>query len=94
LIGTLFYYAIGYNVVDTYIVNVDPKRVKLAETARTRDASGRVSSSGRISTRFSGGKPNPDGTYRMTASRFVEASTREFQTLWDEARRSQRHLSA
>jgi len=77
LIGTLFYYAIGYNVVDTYIVNVDPKRVKLAETARTRDASGRrqlVRSD--IDEVFRVGKPNPDGTYRMTASRFVEGEPR------------------
>src|SRR5437868_2742660 len=41
VIGTTLYHAIGYNVVDVYVVNVDPKRVKVAPNATVRDASGR-----------------------------------------------------
>ena len=41
MIGTLLYHAIGYNVVDTYLVNVDPKKVRIDEDATNRDASGR-----------------------------------------------------
>ena len=77
MIGTLLYHAIGYNVVDTYIVNVDPKRVKIVEGARATDASGRrrfVQAD--LDEIFRLGKPNPDGTYRMTASRFVEGEPR------------------
>ena len=33
MIGTTIYHAIGYNVVDNYIVNVDPKKVSVAEKA-------------------------------------------------------------
>jgi len=38
IIGTALYHAIGYNVVDTYLVNVDPKKVRVAENATMRDA--------------------------------------------------------
>jgi hypothetical protein len=73
MIGTLIYHAIGYNVVDTYIVNVDPKKVRIQEGTTVRDASGRRRLvQGDIDEIFRLGKPNPDGTYRMTASRFVE----------------------
>ena len=73
VIGTLLYHAIGYNVVDTYIVNVDPKRVRIQEGARTSSAFGRRPFVQKdLDEVFRLGKKNPDGTYRMTASRFVE----------------------
>ncbi|MGH9196523.1 MAG: hypothetical protein ACRD1T_12375, partial [Acidimicrobiia bacterium] len=39
MIGTALYHAIGYNVVDVYIVQVDPDKIRISETARIRDAS-------------------------------------------------------
>jgi hypothetical protein len=73
MIGTAIYHAIGYHVVDTYLVNVDPKKVRIAPEARTRDASGVRSLTSRdVDEVFKAGARNPDGTYRMTASRFVE----------------------
>ena len=40
MIGTTIYHAIGYNVVDTYLVNVDPGKVRVNPEATLRDASG------------------------------------------------------
>ena len=73
VIGTAIYHAIGYNVVDTYIVNVDPKKVHVAPNATVRDPSGRRPLTQRdIDEIFKLGARNPDGTYRMSAGRFVE----------------------
>ena len=73
MIGTTIYHALGYNVVDVYLVNVDPKKVQIAENATDRDASGLRRLTRRdIDAIFKMGARNPDGTYRMTASRFVE----------------------
>ena len=72
MIGTTIYHALGYNVVDVYLVNVDPKKVQVAENATDRDASGLRRLTRRdIDAIFKMGARNPDGTYRMTASRFV-----------------------
>jgi hypothetical protein len=35
IVGTAIYHAIGYNVVDTYLVNVDPKKVRVNPASRT-----------------------------------------------------------
>jgi hypothetical protein len=73
MIGTAIYHAIGYNVVDYYIVNVNPKKIRVADTATVRDASGRRRLTRRdIDEIFKLGAKNPDGTYRMSAGRFVE----------------------
>ena len=73
IIGTTLYHAIGYNVVDTYLVDVDPKKVRVAPGATVRDASGRRPLTQRdIDEIFKLGARNPDGTYRMSAGRFVE----------------------
>ncbi len=73
IIGTAIYHAIGYNVVDTYLVNVDPRKVRIAPEATVRDASGvRPLNAKDIEEVFKAGARNPDGTYRMSASRFVE----------------------
>jgi hypothetical protein len=73
MIGTTIYHAIGYNVVDTYLVNVDPRKVRVNPEATVRDASGvRRLTDRDIEEIFKLGARNPDGTYRMSASRFVE----------------------
>ena len=78
MIGTLFYHAIGYNVVDTYVVNVDPKRITIAPDATFEDPNGdrrfRKDDLDEILKMLA---RNKDGTYRMTASRFVEGKPLE-----------------
>lgn len=80
IIGTALYHAIGYHVVDVYLVDVDPRQVRIAPDAKERDASGR-----RPYTRddfeevLRLGARNPDGTYRMTAGRFVGRSLGNFE---------------
>ncbi len=73
IIGTAIYHAIGYNVVDVYLVNVDPRTLRIGETATIKDASGRRRYvKGDLDAVFRQAARNPDGTYRMTAGRFVE----------------------
>jgi hypothetical protein len=73
IIGTAVYHAIGYNVVDTYLVDVDPRTVTIGKNATIRDASGvRPFTRTDLDTVFRNAARNHDGTYRMTASRFVE----------------------
>src|SRR5262245_23816527 len=73
MIGTTIYHAIGYNVVDTYLVNVDPRKVRINPEATVRDVSGvRRLTARDVEEVFKLGARNPDGTYRMSASRFVE----------------------
>jgi hypothetical protein len=78
MIGTLFYHAFGYNVVDTYVVNVDPKRISIAPDATFEDPNGdrrfRKDDLDEILKMLA---RNKDGTYRMTASRFVEGTPLE-----------------
>ena len=78
MIGTLFYHAMGYNVVDTYVVNVDPKRITIAPDATFEDANGdRRFRQDDLEEILKLLARNPDGTYRMTASRFVEGKPLE-----------------
>jgi len=73
MIGTTIYHAIGYNVVDTYLVNVDPRKVRINPEATVRDVSGvRRLTARDVEEVFKLGARNPDGSYRMSASRFVE----------------------
>ena len=72
IIGTTLYHAIGYHVVDVYLVNVDPKALRIGDTATIKDASGRRRYvRGDLDDVFRDAARNPDGTYRMTAGRFV-----------------------
>jgi len=75
IIGTALYHAMGYNVVDVYLVNVDPKKITISKKATIRDASGRrafVQGDRDEILRFAA--RNADGTYRMIASRFAEGA--------------------
>jgi len=74
VIGAAFYHAIGYNVVQGYIVEFDPSSMTIAPTARTVDMSGRerelrpadVERVLRRAARL------PNGRYRALASRFAD----------------------
>jgi hypothetical protein len=73
LIGTKLYHAIGYNVVDVYLLNVDRKDIRIAPTATMRDGTGRRSfRESDLEDILKLAARNEDGTYRMTAGRFVE----------------------
>jgi hypothetical protein len=73
LIGTLIYHALGYNVVDVYLVRIRPERIRIAPDATIRDASGRrrftredLDSVLRIAAR------DREGRVYFSASRFEE----------------------
>ncbi|HSL22841.1 MAG TPA: hypothetical protein VK886_15020 [Vicinamibacterales bacterium] len=74
LIGTAFYHAFGYNVVDVYLVEFDPERAPIAPTATIKDIGGAerrllpvdVEEVLRSAARL------PNGRYRALASRFAD----------------------
>jgi hypothetical protein len=61
VIGAAFYHAFGYNVVQGFIVEIDPARIVIAPTATTVDMRGRKKKMTR-----------DDGKYRATLSRFAD----------------------
>lgn len=73
IIGTALYHAMGYNVVDVYLVNVDPKKITISKKATIRDVAGRRAFvHGDLDEVLRNAARNADGTYRMTASRWAE----------------------
>ncbi len=74
VIGAAFYHAIGYNVVQGYIVEVDPAKIIIGPNATTVDLRGRkvpitrtnVDRLLRVSAKL------PNGKYRATLSRFAD----------------------
>ena len=74
VIGAAFYHAIGYNVVQGYIVEIDPDKVVIAPNATTVDLRGRkvpitrtnVDRLLRVAAKL------PNGKYRATLSRFAD----------------------
>jgi hypothetical protein len=74
VIGAAFYHAIGYNVVQGYIVEVDPERIVVAPTATTVDLAGRKRPMTRddVDRLLARAARLPNGKYRATASRFAD----------------------
>ncbi len=75
VIGTAIYHAIGYNVVDVYIVEFDRARLKISPKATVRDpATGhrRPMNHEDLEAVFARTKPLPNGRYRGVASRFAD----------------------
>jgi len=74
VIGAAFYHAIGYNVVQGYIVEVDPEEIVIAPTATTVDMSGRRRLMRRedVDNILARAARLPNGKYRATASRFAD----------------------
>src|SRR5678816_1752293 len=74
VIGAAFYHAIGYNVVQGYIVEIDPDKIVIAPNATTVDLRGRkvpitrtnVDRLLRVAAKL------PNGKYRATLSRFAD----------------------
>ena len=73
VIGAAFYHAIGYNVVQGYIVEVDPARIVIAPNATTVDLRGRKVPITRknVDRLLSVAARLPNGKYRATLSRFA-----------------------
>jgi hypothetical protein len=74
IIGTAFYHAFGYNVVDVYIVEVDPAKLVISPEATIRDLRGRRRQMTRtdVDEILNGAARQPNGRYRALASRFAD----------------------
>jgi hypothetical protein len=74
IIGTAFYHAIGYHVVEVYLAEFDPATMVIAPTARVFDpllGERRPLTRADVETVLARAAPQPDGTYRVLASRFA-----------------------
>jgi hypothetical protein len=74
VIGAAVYHASGYNVVQGYIVEIDPAQIVIAPTATTVDLAGRRRAMRRedVDRILSRAARLPNGKYRATLSRFAE----------------------
>ncbi|HXH05497.1 MAG TPA: hypothetical protein VNI83_02790 [Vicinamibacterales bacterium] len=74
LIGTALYHAFGYNVVDVYLVEVDPARITISPKATIRDIGGkrRPLTRADVDAVLRRAARRPDGRYRALASRFAD----------------------
>ena len=74
VIGAAIYHALGYNVVQGYVVEVDPARIVISPEATTVDMSGRQRAMRRsdIDRLLERAARLPDGKYRATLSRFAD----------------------
>jgi hypothetical protein len=78
VIGTAFYHALGYNVVEVYITEIDPARISIAPNARFRSPTvpGGVRPMVRadVDAVLARAARRADGRYRAVASRFADGS--------------------
>ena len=77
IIGTAFYHAIGYNVVDVYLAEIDREALVIAEGATIRDPlNGRRRSMKKydLDNVFNRAARLPNGRYRVLASRFASGT--------------------
>ena len=74
VIGAAIYHALGYNVVEGYVVEIDPAKIVIAPTATTVDMSGRRRPMRRsdVDRLLARAARLPNGKYRATASRFAD----------------------
>jgi hypothetical protein len=74
IIGTAFYYAIGYNTVEVYLAELDRETLLIAEKATIRDPLNgrrRGLKKSDLDEVFERAARRPDGKYRVLASRFA-----------------------
>ncbi len=76
IVGTAFYHAFGYNVVDVYLVEVDPEKVQVSPQATIRDLGGRRRRYTRadVDDVLRQVARQPNGRYRALASRFADGA--------------------
>jgi hypothetical protein len=80
VIGAAIYHALGYNVVQGYIVDVDPSRIAIAPSATTVDMKGRKRPMTRrdVDRLLARAAKLRNGKYRATLSRFAEGQPRGY----------------
>jgi hypothetical protein len=80
VIGAAIYHALGYNVVQGYIVEIDPSRIVISPKATTVDMSGRkrAMTPRDVERLLARGARLPNGKYRATLSRFAEGENRGY----------------
>ncbi len=80
VIGAAIYHALGYNVVQGYIVEVDPARIVIAPTATTVSMSGvkRTLNRRDVDRLLARGARLPNGKYVATLSRFADGRPRGY----------------
>ena len=78
VIGTAFYHALGYHVVEVYVVDVDPARLTIAPNARIRSVSAphgvRPFTRDDLEAVLARAARRPDGRVRALASRFADGA--------------------
>ena len=78
VIGTAIYHALGYHVVEVYITDIDPAKIRIAPNARIRSVSapgGRRSFVQQdLNAVLARAARRPDGRVRVLASRFADGS--------------------
>jgi hypothetical protein len=77
MIGTVFYHAMGYHTVEVYITELDPEKLVIAPTARVFDpliGERRTLTALDVDKVFERSARQPNGKYRVLASRFAEGS--------------------
>lgn len=74
MIGTAFYYAMGYHTVDVYVAELDPAKVVIAPTARVFDpliGERRAVTALDLDKVYQRAARMPNGRFRVLASRFA-----------------------
>ena len=78
VIGTAIYHALGYNVVEVYVTDVDPAKIRIAPNARMRVVTApkgvRSFVQEDLNAVLARSARRPDGRVRVLASRFAEGS--------------------
>ena len=78
VIGTAIYHALGYNVVEVYVTDVDPAKIRIAPNARMRVVTApkgvRSFVQEDLHAVLARAARRPDGRVRVLASRFAEGS--------------------
>ncbi|NOT25361.1 MAG: hypothetical protein HOP16_04590 [Acidobacteria bacterium] len=76
VIGAAIYHAIGYNIVEGHVVEIDPEKIVIAPNATAVDMTGRRRPMTRedVDKLLARAARLPNGKYRATVSRFAEGS--------------------
>ena len=78
VIGTAVYHALGYHVVEVYLADIDPAKIRIAPNARMRSATAprgvRPFVQQDLDAVLARAARRPDGRVRVLASRFAEGS--------------------
>lgn len=80
VIGAAIYHALGYNVVQGYIVDIDPEKIVISPKATTVDMRGlrRPMTRRDVERLLARGARLPNGKYRATLSRFADGQPRGY----------------